>query len=85
MGRVVHEITAELADPLRARLLHCSIGAPLIRGNRLVYDQDGSPAEHLSGFLSPDRSRILMDIPAKDIDDAHSIYIAHDIPRTAHP
>jgi hypothetical protein len=29
--------------------------------------------------------RILMDIPAKDINDAHSMYVAHDIPRTAHP
>jgi GntR family transcriptional regulator len=82
MGRVVQEITAEVADPLKARLLQTSIGAPLIRINRLGYDHDAKPVQHLSLFLSPDRSRVLMDIPDRDIETAETGYIAHDVPRT---
>jgi GntR family transcriptional regulator len=81
MGRVAQEVTAEIADPLRAQLLQTSIGAALLRINRLIYDSGQRPVQYLSLFLSPDRSRILMDIPATHIDTAASGLVAHDLPR----
>lgn len=80
MGRMAQELTAELADPRTAGLLRTAIGAPLIRINRLIHDLDDRPIEHLSIFLSPDRSRIRMDIQSRDIDTAGSGFIAHDVP-----
>jgi GntR family transcriptional regulator len=83
MGRVAQEITAEMADPLRARLLRTAIGAALLRINRLVYDHNEQPVQLQSLFLSPERSRILMDIPAEHLDTATSGVVAHDLPRDA--
>jgi GntR family transcriptional regulator len=83
MGRVVQEITAELADPLRAQLLGTAIGAPLLRVNRLVHGRDQGPVQAQSLFLSPERSRILMDIPAEHLDTTASGVITHDRPRPA--
>jgi GntR family transcriptional regulator len=81
MGRVVQEITAELADPLRAQLLETAIGAALLRINRFVFDQGETPVQVHSLYLSPQRSRILMDIPAEDLDTVTSGLMTHDLPR----
>jgi GntR family transcriptional regulator len=81
MGRVAQEITAELADPLRAHLLEMAIGAALLRINRFVFDQDQAPVQVHSLYLSPQRSRILMDIPAEHLDTATTGLVAHDLPR----
>jgi GntR family transcriptional regulator len=81
MGRVTQEITAEMADPSRAQLLGTAIGAALLRVNRTIYERDGQPVQVQSLFLSPDRSRILMDIPAEHLDTAASGVVAHDLPR----
>jgi GntR family transcriptional regulator len=81
MGRIAQEITAEIADPLRAQLLQTAIGAALLRINRLVFDHDQKPVQLQSLFLSPERSRILMDIPAEHLDTATSGVVAHDLPR----
>lgn len=80
MGRVAQEVSAESADPLRAQLLDTAIGDPLIRVTRLIHDADGTPVQHLRLSLSPERSRVLMDIPADAIDTAHTGFIAHDVP-----
>jgi GntR family transcriptional regulator len=83
MGRVAQEITAEMADPLRAQLLDMPIAAALLRINRLVFDQDQTPVQVHSLYLSPQRSRILMDIPAEHLDTATSGIMTHDLPRPA--
>jgi GntR family transcriptional regulator len=82
MGRVTQEITAEMADPLRAQLLGAPIGAALLRLNRVIYDRDGQPVQAQSLFVSPARSHILMDIPAEHLDTAASGVLAHDLPRS---
>jgi GntR family transcriptional regulator len=79
MGRIAQALTAEIADPRTAQLLRTDIGAALLRINRLVYDTDDRPIEHLSIYLSPARSRIRMDIEPQDIDTAASGFIAHDV------
>lgn len=83
MGRVAQEITAELADPLRAQLLDTTIGSALLRINRYVFDQQQDPVQLHFIYLSPQRSRILMDIPAEHLDTATSGLVAHDLPRIA--
>ncbi len=85
-GRVIQELTAEAANPLHARLLKTDIGAPLIRIKRLVHDASASPIQLLTVHLSPERSRVLADIPAAEIDTYHAGAIAHDVspPEPAH-
>jgi GntR family transcriptional regulator len=83
LGRVVQDISAVIADPVSARLLQVAIGSPLIRMNRLVFDSDGSPVQHHAMYLSPDRSRIVMDIPAEAVHSTESGLIAHDVPAFA--
>lgn len=80
-GRVVQELSAESADPLCAQLLDTEIGSPLIRVSRLIHDADEVPMQYARLALSPEHSRILMDIPAHDIDTATTGFIAHDVQR----
>ena len=81
MGRIAQEITAEMADPLRAQLLEVAIGAALLRINRYVFEQDQSPVQVHSLYISPQRSRVLMDIPAEHVDTVTSGLTTHDLPR----
>lgn len=77
-GRVIQEISAEAADPYRASLLQTAVSAPLIRLTRLMHDQQNRPVQHLTTHLSPERSRILMDIATDTIDTPAAGHIAHD-------
>ncbi len=81
MGRVAQELTAEIADPTKARLLDVSIGSALIRIDRLIYDIEESPVQLLTLSLTPERSRILMDISAEHLDTTQSGLVAHDVHR----
>jgi GntR family transcriptional regulator len=74
-----------MADPLRARLLETAIGAALLKINRFVFDQEQAPVQVQALYLSPQRSRILMDIPAEHLDTAASGLMAHDLPRLKRP
>jgi GntR family transcriptional regulator len=78
-GRVLQELSAETADPIRAQLLRTDIGAPLIRITRLIHDTDATPIQRLTVHLSPERSRIVMDIAADRLDSLDAGYIAHDV------
>jgi GntR family transcriptional regulator len=76
-GRVVQEITAQAADPERARLLETEVSAPLLQLTRLVHDKKARPIQHLTLHLSPERSRILMDIDSEAIDSLSVGHVAH--------
>lgn len=78
-GHVIQEISAEVADPYRASLLQTAVSAPLIRLTRLLYDPDDRPLQHLTIHLSPERSRIVMDIASEQIDTLSAGHIAHDL------
>jgi GntR family transcriptional regulator len=80
-GRVIQELSAEAAEPRRARLLEIDIGAPLIRVVRLLHDADGTPVQHLTVYLSPERSRLVMDISADDVDSLSAGHVMHDVSR----
>ncbi len=80
VDRVQHEITAEIAGPRNARLLDTAIGAALLRLNRLAYVA-GAPHHHLSVLLSPNRSRVVMDQSAAELEIGDGFAITHDVRR----
>ena len=82
-GRVVQEITAQVADPTRAGWLHTEVGAPLLKLVRLVHDLQARPVQHITVYLSPERSRMLMDIPGDTINTLSAGQFVHDVPRAA--
>ncbi len=78
LGRFVQEITAEIADPTRARLLATDIGSALLRIDRLIHDQHDDPVMHNAIVVDAQRSRILSDVEAADIDSAATGLLVHD-------
>ena len=77
-GRVVQEISAESADPYKAGLLECELSTALIRLTRFMHDRRGRPVEHLTAHMTPQHSRILMEIPGDAIDSLSAGHILHD-------
>jgi GntR family transcriptional regulator len=82
-GRVVQEISAAPADPMRARLLQTDIGAPLLKMMRLMHDKQAQPVQHLTAWLAAERSRILMDIPGETVNTLSAGQFVHDVKRAA--
>lgn len=78
--RMRHDITAEIAGPRYARLLDTAIGAALLRVNRLALVADG-PHHYLSILLSPNRSRVLLNHSATELETGDGLAIAHDVRR----
>lgn len=83
-GRVVQEITAQAAAPDIAGLLNVEVGAPLLKLVRLMHDVESRPVEHLTALLTPERSRILMDIPGEKVNTLGAGQIVHDLGLGAH-
>jgi GntR family transcriptional regulator len=77
LGRFVQEISAEIADPVRARLLGTEIGAALLRIDRLVHDEEGIPVMRNTVLVDARRSHILSDVPSSDIDTAATGVLVH--------
>jgi GntR family transcriptional regulator len=80
VDRMQHEITAEIAGPRNASLLNTAIGSALLRVNRLAF-ASGSPHHHVSILLSPNRSRVLIDQTANELDAGDGVAVAHDVRR----
>lgn len=77
-GRLIPEISAEAADPYRAALLKTKVSSPLIRLTRLLHDQQDRPIQHLTVIMTPERSRVLMDISGDKINALSAGHIAPD-------
>ncbi len=82
LDRMDHELTAEIAGPRNAQLMGTSIGAPLIRVNRLAF-AGGVPHHVMAIILSPNRSRVLLNQSPVDLDADSGLAIAHDVRRPA--
>ena len=80
VDRMRHEITAEIAGPRNASLLNTAIGSALLRVNRLAF-ASGSPHHHVSILLSPNRSRVLIDQTADELDTGDGVAVVHDVRR----
>lgn len=77
-GRVVQTISAVAADPHRARMLEVEIGAPLITLTRLIHDPSERPVQYITAYLSPERSRILSEIPGEQMNTLAGGQFVHD-------
>ena len=78
-GSVVQEITAQLADPQFAGLLKIEVGSPLLKLIRLMHNRDNEPVLHITIYVTPERSRILMDVKGEDINTLSAGQIVHDL------
>jgi GntR family transcriptional regulator len=76
LGRMDHELTAEIAGPRQAQLLATAIGAALIRVNRVAYAA-GTPHHVMSIALSPSRSRVVLNHSSDS--GGLGMSIAHDV------
>ncbi len=77
-SRFIDEVTAVTADPELAGLLATETGLPLLRITRMVYDQHDRPVEHVTVHLSPQRSRILLNVPTDSSQSSLMSRIVHD-------
>lgn len=78
LRRVVQEITATVADPMRAQALQTEVGGSLLKIVRVLHGSDQRPVEYLEVYLRPDRSRILMDIDAAEVNTLVAGRVVHD-------
>jgi GntR family transcriptional regulator len=79
LGRVVQEITAVVADVERAAVLKTEAGSPLLKLVRLMHGRDARPVAHVTVYLCPERSRLLMDIAADEVNTLSAGQVVHDI------
>jgi GntR family transcriptional regulator len=79
LGRVVQEVTAVVADVERAAVLKTEAGSPLLKLVRLVHGSDDRQVEYLTVYLCPERSRLLMDIAAGEVNTLSAGQVVHDI------
>jgi GntR family transcriptional regulator len=77
-GRVLQEFSAEAAAPQRARLLETDVSAPIMKLVRLLHDLDGKPVQYITVYTSPERTRVLMDIPGDSMNTLSAGQFVHD-------
>lgn len=46
---------------------------------RIIYDDRQRPVQHLTATMSPERSRVLMEVPPTAIDTLSAGQIMHDL------
>lgn len=78
-GRVLQEIDAVAADPVKASLLKCEVSSPLLRLTRLLHDKKGQPVQHLRALMTSERSSILMDIKGEAMNTFSGGHIVHHL------
>jgi GntR family transcriptional regulator len=79
LGRVIQEINAVVADSTLAQALHTEVGSPLLKLVRVMHGRDARPVQYLTAYLCPERSRILMDIGADEVNTLSAGQIVHDV------
>jgi GntR family transcriptional regulator len=78
LGRVVQEVSAVVADPVIAERLGTDVGGPLLKLVRLLHGVDARPVQYLEVYVSSERSRFLMDIPAEQVNTLSAGQFVHD-------
>jgi GntR family transcriptional regulator len=79
LGRVVQEINADLANPVIAQALKIELNSPVLKINRLLHNPKNDPIQYLTVWSTPARSRLLMEIPGKDINTLSTGHLIHDL------
>jgi len=67
IGRVNETVTATLADAALANWLHVSVGSPLLKLTRMMYNQQGQPIGHLTGLYPPERYQYLVSLTREQL------------------
>lgn len=83
-GRVIQEITAELSDPASAKLMQTEVGAPLLKLVRVLHDPAARPVQYITVTMTPERSRILMDVPGEAVNTLSAGQFVHEVSGKAH-
>lgn len=84
-GRVIQEITAEVSDPVRAKLLQTEVGMPLLKIVRVIHDLQARPVQFITVTMTPERSRILMDIPGSTVNTLSAGQFVHEVQAKSSP
>jgi GntR family transcriptional regulator len=79
---VIQEITAVAANAFHSEKLVVELGSPLIKVSRLLYDTERRPVLHLSIYMTPERSRVLMDFSIDEMNTLAAGSIFHDLATT---
>lgn len=79
LGAVAQEVNAALADPFVAHALGVEINSAVLKTIRLVHNRDGAPVHHLTGWSTPLRTRMVMELSADDIDSYSVGRLRHDV------
>lgn len=80
-GRVIQEFTAASANRMTSEALGVELGSPMLKVIRLMHDDEERPVLHLTAYVTPDRSRVLMDIPSGRINTMIAGQFVHDLQR----
>lgn len=78
-GRVIQEITTEMSDPVRAGLMQTEVGIPLLKVVRVIHDPESRPVQFITVTMTPERSRILMDVAGDAVNTLSAGQFVHDI------
>ena len=78
-GRVIQEITGEIADPIRGRYSGWQSDRPSCGSTRQMHDSDGTPVEFLSIWATPSRTRIVAELPAIDVETVATGILRHSV------
>lgn len=81
LGRVAQEVNAALADPIVAQALKVEINSAVLKIDRLVHNRDGAPVHHVTVWTTPQRTRLVMEVGADDIDGYNVGRLLHDVQR----
>jgi GntR family transcriptional regulator len=79
LGRVAQEVNAALADPVVAQGLDVEVNSAVLKIVRLVHNRDGAPVHYLTVWSTPQRTRMVMEVGADDIDSYSVGRLRHDV------
>lgn len=79
LGRVAQEVNAALADPIVAQGLQVEVSSAVLRTTRLVHHRDGAPVHYVTLWTTPQRTRLVMEIEAEDIEGYNVGRLLHDV------
>ena len=82
---VTEEITAVAADPHIAASLKVEVGSPLLCVSRLVSKDVGQPVLYLTGYMTSERSRIVLSYEEQDLGRVGEGKLIHDVAEAADP
>lgn len=76
---VTEEITAVAADPHIAATLRVEVGSPLLCVARLTSEDVGKPVMYLKGYMTSERSRVVLSYEEQDLERMYEGKLVHDV------